>query len=295
MRDDDDIGIGPVVAAVYARIRQRGLLADYSQRVLIGEKAQARIRLVDGTGLFLCLQRIQSEYCIVDRMPERKHSRMSDEEKTAFIADAFEGLTIRQMLVKRGTSAHRLIHERALDAAFSNALSDALTQGMEIHADSLMEITQQYPDVAEARLISENIRWLLSRRKSKTYGDRLDVNVEHRVNIVGALSEARARAALHPSQHIEATFFETGLQPVAACTPEKAEFFEPSLKSETADRSLNADYRAAEPPPRLAERSSAPQPPLLTQRPINDFRASDAEASATVAVPPCIDDDPIFR
>jgi hypothetical protein len=75
------------------------------------------------------------------------------------------------------------------DASFERARLD----GLELIADSLMTIADDVEDVQRARLKSDNFKWLLSKRKPKIYGDKIDVNITERVDISLALSEARAR------------------------------------------------------------------------------------------------------
>jgi terminase small subunit-like protein len=79
-------------------------------------------------------------------------------------------------------------------------------EGLEQLADSLLTVADEYDDVQRGRLKSENIRWILSKRKPLTYGDRLEVNLTQTVDIGAALLEAKSRAALpasYPLQFIE--------------------------------------------------------------------------------------------
>jgi hypothetical protein len=108
----------------------------------------------------------------------------------------------------------------------------ARQEGLEQLADSLITTADEYEDVQRGRLKSENIRWLLSKRKPLTYGDRLEVNMTQTVDIGAALLEAKNRVLL-PMRYPEETktveaiditddkqFVPTDLQSVSDTKPE---------------------------------------------------------------------------
>ena len=59
----------------------------------------------------------------------------------------------------------------------------------------LLEIAASEPDVAKARLIVEQMRWLLSKSMPEKYGDKIDINVNHTLDLRAALSVADDRVA----------------------------------------------------------------------------------------------------
>lgn len=87
----------------------------------------------------------------------------------------------------------------------SNELTDLLveaeTRGYDALADALVNIDNHKihgrSDPKMAKVISDNIKWLLSKRRVKEYGDRLDVNINLTADkaIVEALAKGRARAS----------------------------------------------------------------------------------------------------
>jgi hypothetical protein len=79
---------------------------------------------------------------------------------------------------------------------FASRLSRARNESLEDLADSLLTILDDEPDTLRARLKSENIKWILSKRKPSTYGDKLEVSVNQTIDISQALSDARNRAQL---------------------------------------------------------------------------------------------------
>lgn len=75
----------------------------------------------------------------------------------------------------------------------------AQVEGIESLADSLINVdTQKGP--YQARIYSENVKWLLARRSAARYGDRLDITSGvTTVDISKALSDAKARAMVATS------------------------------------------------------------------------------------------------
>ena len=86
--------------------------------------------------------------------------------------------------------------------------------GAEVLADSLLGLTDTEADVNRARLKSDNIKWILSRRHAAKFGDRIDVNVNATVDLTSAISEARNRLRPvrdHEAEIIDVTPIESGL------------------------------------------------------------------------------------
>lgn len=84
------------------------------------------------------------------------------------------------------------------DVRGSDALADAL-----VNIDNHKRFGRTDPKMA--KVISENIKWLLSKRKSKQYGER--VQVEHNVTmdkaIIAALTAGRKRVSSLPApEHV---------------------------------------------------------------------------------------------
>lgn len=158
-------------------------------------------------------------------------SMLTEDQKQRAIELAVEGETLKDICNTLGITPLQLYKYRKTDTQFEAELARARDEGMDILADSLKGITERIPDVMKARLESENMRWLLSRRKPLVYGDRLDVNLQHTVDIGAALAEAKRRAALpgapagepaapqRPVFASEPAALATGSVPVAAHEP----------------------------------------------------------------------------
>jgi hypothetical protein len=87
-------------------------------------------------------------------------------------------------------------------AELTSAHEEAMQRGYDAMADALVEIDRHEhygsSDPKQQKVMSDNIKWLLSKRDNKRFGDRVsvDVNVTADKAIVNALSRARSRAAL---------------------------------------------------------------------------------------------------
>lgn len=112
---------------------------------------------------------------------------------------ATEGRTLKDIIEALCTTTSRFYKYKKEHPQFLQDFEQARQEGLEHLADSLVSISDEYVDVQRARLKSENLRWLLSKRKPHIYGDRLDVSISATVDITSALIEAKNRA-LQPSQ-----------------------------------------------------------------------------------------------
>lgn len=89
------------------------------------------------------------------------------------------------------------------DKQLQDLLVEAETRGYDAMCDLLMSIdnhkTMGRSDAKMAKVISDNIKWILERRRPKQFGARLDVN--HTITadraILDALSAARSRTTVH--------------------------------------------------------------------------------------------------
>lgn len=94
-------------------------------------------------------------------------------------------------------------------------LAEADARGSDALADVLLEIDTHgifgRTDPKMAKVMSDNIKWLLDKRKPKQYGQRVavDVNLTADKAIINALAQGRQRAALaHAGGVIDASFTE---------------------------------------------------------------------------------------
>lgn len=121
---------------------------------------------------------------------------MRKELESKALALALEGKTISKITAELGITRQSLWDYRNANIPFSDNFARALAEGMEELADSLLDIVDLQPDVQKAKVQSDNIKFILSKRKPQVYGDRVDINVKQTIDIGGALREARQRAML---------------------------------------------------------------------------------------------------
>ena len=93
------------------------------------------------------------------------------------------------------------------DPRLQELYNEADQRGADAMADALVNIHNHrvhgQSDAKMAKVISDNIKWLLSKRKSKQYGERVtvDVNVSADAAIIKALTEGRQRALERREEH----------------------------------------------------------------------------------------------
>lgn len=80
-----------------------------------------------------------------------------------------------------------------IDCDFVRDCSMARSDNIDDMVDRLLEIPDQYDDSNKAKVLSENIKWIASKRKPAVYGDRIDLNVNQIVDIGAALQAAKDR------------------------------------------------------------------------------------------------------
>lgn len=115
--------------------------------------------------------------------------------KDAVIEAALTEKTVRRVAARVGCSVSTLYDEMERDAVFAERFMRARKMNLRVEADELRVIADDPElDVNRARLISDNLKWLLSRQLQAEYGDRMDINVTQTVDISQALTDARRRA-----------------------------------------------------------------------------------------------------
>jgi hypothetical protein len=120
-------------------------------------------------------------------------STLSDEQKALAIELAIKGVSIQKIREAIKVDSRFFWEARVQDLAFDIEFNRARQEGLEELADGLLEMNEQYGDVQKARLQSDNVKFLLSKRKPHIYGDRIDLNVNQTVDIGAAMKEAMAR------------------------------------------------------------------------------------------------------
>lgn len=100
------------------------------------------------------------------------------------------------------------------DPQLQELRADAERRGYDAMADALINIDNHkvhgQSDPKMAKVISDNIKWLLSKRRFKDYGDKVEVRHEVTMDkaIVSALEHARNRTLFLPPHTIDAVAVE---------------------------------------------------------------------------------------
>ena len=124
------------------------------------------------------------------------------------------GQTLAKACETVGLSTGQFMQRLPSRTSLAHAFICARDAGAEVLADSLLGLTDTEADVNRARLKSDNIKWILSRRHAAKFGDRIDVNVNATVDLTSAISEARNRLRPVRDQEpdiIDVTPIESGL------------------------------------------------------------------------------------
>jgi len=128
---------------------------------------------------------------------------LSADQQSQALALAREGTSIKKILKSIACHSDTLYGTLEHDLTFRERFARARDQGLDELADDLLDVIELDKDVQLLRLQSDNIKWLLARRASKRYGDKLDINITERIDIGGALIEARKRTSLQPVCNLE--------------------------------------------------------------------------------------------
>lgn len=166
-------------------------------------------------------------------------------EQIAEIIDlAVEGKPIAHIINYLEITASQFWYYKKHNPRFLENFDLARQEGLEHLADSLINIADEYEDVFKARLKSDNLKWLLAKRKPHTYGEKIELNINKTIDISGALEDARKRALLpicypQPIDYVEAIDIThdsqepaTGEMPVSSMNPNAKEISEIDLTDE---------------------------------------------------------------
>ncbi len=92
-----------------------------------------------------------------------------------------------------GHSLKTVLRWAEKDSEFEEDFHAAREAGYYRLAESLMTIFETERDPAKAKILSDNLKWLLSKWNAKKYGDKIEITGDGTVSIALALEQARAR------------------------------------------------------------------------------------------------------
>lgn len=101
------------------------------------------------------------------------------------------------MAAALGVSVSTINAARDAEGPFAADFARARSQGLELLADDLVTAADDpATDIQRAKLRSENVRWLLSKRIPHQYGDRLAVDMTGQIDLAAALRDANQRVGI---------------------------------------------------------------------------------------------------
>jgi len=121
------------------------------------------------------------------------HPTLTKDAYEKYVALSSEGKSIKSIAEELGVSVSTLARWRVDNPQLHDEVMRAQETGFELLADSLLTIDEEITDVQRAKLKSDNIKWILSKRHARRYGDRIDVNITETIDITAALDEAKRR------------------------------------------------------------------------------------------------------
>jgi len=107
---------------------------------------------------------------------------------------AYEGKSLKSIALSVGYDYGQFCRYRKKHPVFAEELNEARAEGWLLHADRLLTIYEDNPDLDPQRLkgMSDNIKWLLERVRREMFGQSVEIN--HKVtNVRQALEDARSR------------------------------------------------------------------------------------------------------
>lgn len=104
-----------------------------------------------------------------------------------------DGKPLRKAVEAEGIVVRTFHRWLSGDREASLSYSRALELLADLEVDEAKEIADTEPDAAKARNQIDIRKWRASKRHSRVYGDRIDMNVTQTLDIGGTLQEARAR------------------------------------------------------------------------------------------------------
>lgn len=126
---------------------------------------------------------------------KRTNPELSDDQKDFIIRRATKGFSIRDCIKRSGFAIHDFTKYLRDNEEFRLDFHSAQTIGYDSLADELLAIPDDTSmTLGRAKLKSDNIKWILAKKRPSEYGDKIDLNINQTVDIVAALTQARSRS-----------------------------------------------------------------------------------------------------
>jgi len=114
---------------------------------------------------------------------------------TAIVAAVASGASLTKSLEAAGRSASWFYEKLDNNQGLSTAYARAKVLRADVHADQVLDIVDDSEiDPAQARNMVDARKWHTSKMNPAVFSERIDLNINKKVDIRGALFEARRRA-----------------------------------------------------------------------------------------------------
>jgi len=115
------------------------------------------------------------------------------EVQSAFIMRLYDGFNMAETCADLRLNPGAVAIVMQDDIEFNNAVRQAQAFRVDLMTDKLENIEDYQDNPHMAKVVSDNIKWLASKRYKEIYGDKLEVNHNHTINIKDAMIEAQSR------------------------------------------------------------------------------------------------------
>ncbi|MFN8831404.1 MAG: hypothetical protein ACK50Q_16200 [Labrys sp. (in: a-proteobacteria)] len=128
-----------------------------------------------------------------ERRGRGRPSSYSDELAEQVLDLIAAGSRWREVEEQTGISTRSIMRWTTDRPDFARALAEAKAAGAEVW--STLDVLGREDDPQRARVLLEQARWLASKWSPSTFGDRVSIELEHRLDLSGALADAQRRVA----------------------------------------------------------------------------------------------------
>lgn len=125
-----------------------------------------------------------------------KKIELTEEQKEYILDQTLKGTDTITICKVIGISEMAFYQVRKRDPLFDKEFKEIRVESAHIQVERLRTIAddcETMPEVLRARLQSDNIKWEASKRVPEVYGDSLNLNVNHTVDLAKVLLDAAER------------------------------------------------------------------------------------------------------
>jgi hypothetical protein len=123
--------------------------------------------------------------------------KLNGEQQLTIFRLLLDNKTIAEISREMGLDQNYIYDYAVIDPAFAKRMKEIRVMVMHNHVDTLLHITKgtdrTIGEAAMARVESDNIKWAASKVVPDVYGDSINLNVNHHLDLSKALLEADAR------------------------------------------------------------------------------------------------------